>query len=392
MFRAEAEMLRSNGHDVVEYVRCNDEIREYGIWRRLTLGMRTVWAHDSLSDLRRILAHEKPDVVHMHNTFPLISPSAYYACREAGVPVVQTLHNYRLLCAAATLYRDGHVCEDCLTKSAFHGIRHGCYRDSRIATAASEGMVWVHRLLHTWSERVDKFIALTRFSRQKFTENGIAAHKIVVKPNALRLEPHYESNKLGKFVLFVGRLSAEKGLSTLLSAWAQLSNRFPLRILGTGPQRGEIEVVLSQGALSNVRLEGHLSRDATFAAMKEARMLVFPSEWYECFPTTLLESFASGVPVVAARIGAMTEIIDDGRTGLHFNAGDADDLAKKILWAWAHPAEMSAMAEAAYAEYRAKYTSERNYGMLMGIYRSVQCHRRLMQDRRARDGSLASIG
>lgn len=370
VFHAEAEMLRSHGHDVLEYVRCNDEIRSYGIWRRLTLGVRTAWARDSLGDVRRILANEKPDVVHMHNTFPLISPAAYYACSEVNVPVVQTLHNYRLLCAAATLYRDGHICEDCLTKGAFHGVRHGCYRKSRIATAASGAMVWFHRLRRTWNDRVDRFIALTRFSRQKFVENGIAAHKIVVKPNALALDPGYKTT-LGDYALFVGRLSSEKGLSTLLAAWARLPNRLLLKIIGTGPQRDGMEALIARGALSNVRLQGRLSREATIAAMKNARFLIFPSEWYECFPTTLLESFACGLPVIVARIGAMTEIVEDGRTGLHFHARDPDDLAAKIQWAWTHPSDMEAMARAAHAEYRSKYTPERNYAMLMEIYRSV---------------------
>lgn len=368
---AEADMLRAHGHEVFEYVRHNDEIVEYNLWHRLTLGLRSVWAHDSFSSLRRILSAEKPDIVHMHNTFPLISPAAYYACSEAGVPVVQTLHNYRLLCAAATLYRDGHVCEDCLVRGEFHGILHGCYRNSRIATAASAGTVWFHRLLGTWDKHVHKFIALTEFSRRKFHESGIAAHKLVVKPNALTRDPEYKTTR-GDYALFVGRLSAEKGLLTLLAAWSRVPVFLPLKVIGSGPQRVEIESLLGKDALSNVQLEGRLSHEDTFAAMKRARFLVFPSEWYECFPTTLLESFACGLPVIAARIGAMTEIIDDRRTGLHFAPGDPSDLAEKIEWAWMHPAEMDAMARAAHAEYRAKYTPEQNYTRLMEIYRSVQ--------------------
>jgi glycosyltransferase involved in cell wall biosynthesis len=381
----ECDLLTRAGHRVIEYRRDNHEIDGYGLIQNISLGPRTVWAWDSCNQIRALLRAEKPDVAHFDNTFPLISPAAYYACREAGVPVVQTLRNYRLICPGTYLQRNGRVCEDCLGRPPWRGVLHGCYRDSRAATVAVALMLSAHRWLNTWNKMVDCYIALTEFARAKFVEAGLPAEKIIVKPNFVYSDqaastlysPVANHASQEGHALFVGRLSPEKGVGTLLAAWQRLVSRIPLRVVGDGPLRVELESYAHQHALNDVCFDGRLNSEQTLAAMKRSRFLVFPSEWYETFGRVAAEAFACGVPVIASRLGAMEEIVEDGRTGLHFTAGDPGDLAAKVDWAWTHPAELSAMGRAARAEYEAKYTPERNYNMLMKIYdRTLETYER----------------
>ena len=375
--RCECALLTRAGHTVVEYGRDNHEIATYNFIEKASLGPRTVWASDSCDQIRALLRAEKPDVAHFDNTFPLISPAAYYACREAGVPVVQTLRNYRLVCPGTYLQREGRVCEDCVGRYPWRGVLHGCYRDSRAETGAVALMLSVHRWLGTWNKLVDCYIALTEFARAKFIEAGLPAEKIVVKPNFVYSDAMAVSQQSsianresqGSCALFAGRLSPEKGVGTLLAAWQRLNNHIPLRVVGDGPLRAGLERCAREHGLSDVSFDGRLNSQQTLAAMERSRFLVFPSEWYETFGRVAVEAFACGVPVIASRLGAMEEIVTDGRTGLHFIPGNADDLAAKVDWAWAHPAEMAAMGRSARAEYEAKYTPERNYAILIGIYK-----------------------
>jgi glycosyltransferase involved in cell wall biosynthesis len=367
VFRQERELLERAGHQVLTYCRSNEEISAYSPVQRLALAVRMVWARDSRREIARLLEGQKPDLVHVHNTFLVISPSIYGACQEAHVPVVQTLHNYRLLCPAAIFFRQGRVCEECLEHSLWRGVLHACYRNSHPETSAVALMLAVHRRRHTWTSRVNCFIALSGFSRRKFIEGGIPAEKIAVKPNFVYPDPGCRARS-GEYALFIGRLSPEKGVVTLLAAWQRLQVRVPLRIVGGGPEREFLEARVKQMELTDVRFLGQLPREEVTAALKGARFVLFTSEWYETFGMAIIEAFACGVPVICSRLGAMQEIVEDGRTGLHFAPGDAGDLAAKVEWAWAHPEEMAAMGRAARAEYEAKYTAERNYEMLMEIY------------------------
>ena len=371
--RAETDVLRAAGHDVAEYGRTNDEIADDGLLSRARLAAGTVWSRATRVSLGDVLARFRPDVAHVHNTLPLISPAAYYTCRDAGVAVVQTLHNYRLLCPAASLFRAGRVCEECVDHGLIRGIRHRCYRGSRGATAAVATMLAVHRTIGTWRERVDAYIALSEFARDKFIAAGLPADKILVKPNFVHPDPG-PRQCAGEDAVVVGRLSAEKGVRNVLDAWARLGQPLGLEIIGDGPERTRIEAVASQ--LRNVNVRGRLSREMTVAAMKRARFLIFPSECYEGLPMTVIEAYACGVPVIASRLGTTAEIVHDGQTGLHFNAGDAADLAAKVQWAWSHPNQLDEMGRAARAEFEAKYTAARNYDMLMSIYaRAIAGHR-----------------
>jgi len=373
---AETELLRAAGHEVVTFYRGNSEIKGYSSLRVAILGARTVWARDSYADMRALLRRERPAVAHFHNIFPLISPSVYHACMSEGVPVVQTLHNYRLICPSATLFRDGHLCEDCPDSSSFTpAIAHGCYRGSRPATVAVASMISIHKAIGTWSRLIDSYIALSDFSRNKLLSSGLPPEKIDIKPNFLHTDPG-AGNGPRDYALFMGRLVPEKGVANLLASWAKLPNPLPLRIAGDGPLRSEVQRAVGR---SNGTIDwlGQVPHERALELLKGARFLVFPSEWYETFGMALLESLACETPVIAARIGPVPEIIIDGVTGIHFTPGNADDLASKVQWACSHPDFMARMGTAGRQEFLAKYTANHNYPMLMGIYERALARRRM---------------
>jgi glycosyltransferase involved in cell wall biosynthesis len=367
VFQQECQLLESFGHEVLKYCRTNNEIEHASTFARLGLVKTIVWAADTRRDFARLLHKEQPDVVHIHNTFLMISPSIYAACREAQVPVVQTLHNYRLFCPAATFFRDGQVCEECVEHSLWRGIRHGCYRDSRAETAAVALMLAAHRWRHTWTELVDCYVALTDFARRKFIAAGLPAEKISVKPNFVHPDPGVRVEN-GEYALYVGRLSPEKGLHTLLKAWRLVDPRIPLMVVGDGPLRPALEEEATKAGLANISFRGRLARADVIAAMRGARFLVFPSECYENFPAAIAEAFACGVPVIASDLGAMPEIVDRQLTGLLFRPGDAADLAQACASAWSDVSGLQRMGKNARAEYEAKYAAQENCRMLLAIY------------------------
>jgi len=369
VFEQERALLAEAGHQTISYERSNHEIEAAGIGK-LILIKNTIWASGTKRAFSEILKREKPDIVHVHNTFFVISPSIYSACREAGVPVVQTLHNFRLLCPAAEFAREGKVCEECVEHSVWRGVRYGCYQGSRATTAAMATTLTFHRALGTWSGGIDRYIALSEFSRAKFIAGGLPAHKISIKPNFVSPDPGPGTGQRS-YALFAGRLPRVKGVQTLLEAWEKLDGRIPLQIVGDGPERAQLEADARRRNLKNVIFRGRLPNHETIAVMQNARFLVFPSEWYENFPVTIAEAFACGTPVVCSRLGAMPEIVSDGRTGLHFTAGDAEDLSRKAAYAWDHPDELSTMGQRARQEYLTKYTAQANYSQLMSIYENA---------------------
>lgn len=363
----EQRLLERKGHQVVTYNRSNDEANDSSLVGQLRLLKTIVSADDSRRDMQLLLRTERPDLVHIHNTFMMISPSIYEACAKARVPTVQTVHNYRMMCPATYLFRDGKVCEECITDGLMSGVRHGCYRNSRANTAAVAIMLKVHRVLGTWTNQVNAFISLTEFAKQKLVDTGLPPARIHVKPNFVDLDPGQREGD-GDYALFVGRLSPEKGVDIVLKAWKLLRSPLPLKIAGDGPARAELEAQAGEGGLRNVEFLGRLNQDRIREVMKKARLLVLPSLWYEGFPMVLAESFACGVPVLGSRLGAMQEVIDDGHNGLHFTAGSPEDLAKKVTWAWENPAETAVMGRNAREKYEKTYGPETNYESLMEIY------------------------
>jgi len=364
---SERRLLESEGHQVIPYFRSNMELQNASALARIAVVPRMTWSSATRWEFAALLDAERPDVVHIHNTFMVISPSIHSACRERKIPVVQTLHNFRLLCPSATFYRDGHVCEECVDHGLLRGVQHACYRDSRAATASVALMIAVHRKLNTWRDCVTRFIALTEFQKQKFVASGFPSEKFMVKPNFVDPDPCERANA-GEYAVYVGRLAEDKGLRVLLNAWKQLPTPYPLQIVGDGPERAGLEAQARDLQLSGVTFRGRLSRPETMAVIKNARFIVVPSTWYETFGMIIAESFACGTPVLCSRLGAMAEIVTDESTGLHFTAGNAQDLAHKVEWAWQHPADLARMGRAARAKYESDYTAKRNYSLLLQIY------------------------
>ncbi len=368
VYEQERELLESHGHQVVTYERNNNELLDHSVFERLAMPVKTIWARSAYREILELVRKERPQIAHVHNTFVKISPSVYAACREERVPVVQTLHNFRLLCPAATLFRDGKVCEECLESGLWQGVRHACYRGSVAATAATALMLTVHRTARTWLNGVTGYIALSEFSKRKFVGAGFPGKKLHVKPNFVAPDPG-PKEEFGDYAVYAGRLSPEKGVKTLLHAWRRLRTSIPLQIVGDGPLRGELERMVSECNISNVVFKGRLSSGETRARIRNARLLVLPSECYENFPMTAVEAFSCGTPVVCSRLGAMQEIVNDQANGLHFTPGKPDELVRTLEWAWSNPQQIRAMGITARRDYEQKYTGEQNYLALMAIYR-----------------------
>jgi glycosyltransferase involved in cell wall biosynthesis len=360
---AEIRLLQAQGHEVDLYEKHNETVATFSAAQ---MALRTIWSTEVYHQVQQRLEHKTYDLVHVHNFLPLLSPSIYHAARAKGVPVVQTLHNYRLMCPNALFFRNGQVCEDCLGQVVpLPGVQHACYRESRAASAAVATMLSIHRLLKTWNHYVDRYIALTEFARQKFIEGGLPPEKIWVKPNFVDPDP-VPGKGQGGYALFVGRLSVEKGLDTLLAAWERMGDRLPLKIIGDGPLAQQ--VIAATQRLPNVEWLGRISSQEVYDRMGDATMLIFPSKWYETFGRVAIEAFAKGTPVVASNIGAIAELVTSGRTGLHFQPGDAMDLANKVDWLMSNPQDLAYMRRQARSEFTAKYTASQNYHRLISIY------------------------
>jgi glycosyltransferase involved in cell wall biosynthesis len=356
---SEIGLLRAHGHLIETYFRSNDDVAGMS---SLALARQTLWSDRTTSDLTELIRRFQPDVIHAHNTFPLISPSLYWAAARAGVPVVQTLHNFRLMCLNALFLREGRVCEDCLGHVPWRGVARRCYRGSPAASGVLAGMLTLHRGLGTFRNKVARYIALNGFCRDKFIEGGLPAERVVVKPNFVDFAAPESVPRKG--LLFVGRLSVEKGVTTLARAAALLPDA-QLRVAGDGPEASVLDGVVGVTRLGSQ--SGEVVRDE----MSRAAALVVPSIWYENFPRTIVEAFACGLPVIASRIGALADIMRDGTTGLLFEPGNHRDLADKMAWALAHPEEMGALGRNARVQYEAEFSAEVNYRRMMEIYREA---------------------
>lgn len=371
VFEAETRLLRRHDHDVTPVTAEAADPEAASPYGKARLAAALIWSREWYGRMDALLRRVQPEIVHVHNVFPSMSPAVYHACRRHGVPVVQTLHNFRTVCPAAVCYRQGRICRDCVGRvAAWPGVVHGCYQKSRTRTAVVAAMLGAHRLIGTWTRAVDVYVALSECSRRIFVDGGLPEDRIVVKPNFVDPDPGSGEHR-GGAVLFVGRLSANKGLRTLVAAWRRLGGRRALTVVGDGPLAG-----LRDEAPPGITWAGRQPREAVLARMKDAHVLVFPSEWYEGFPVAVVEAFATGLPVIASRVGAMTEIVEDGRTGLLFAPGDADDLAAKVEWAFAHSTELAAMGRNARREFEARYTAERSYERLLTIYRMAAARAR----------------
>lgn len=378
MVQSEAHLLRSNDMEVQEAVFDNEPEPQDGASGMVQLLLNCVWSRPSYFRVIELCKRFRPDVVHVHNFWIRLSPSVHAASQKAGVPTVQTLHNFRLLCANSVLYRNGHLCEDCIGKSQWRGVARQCYRHSAIASAAVATMNLVHRNRGTWEREVDAFIALSEHSRRKFTAGGLPSDRIFVKPNfvedpGLRVAP-----SSSKTLLFAGRLSPEKGTNTLLSAWAKgdLGRYGRLLLAGDGPERPVLErTAASLGISSSVEFAGHRPPLEISELMTNSRAVIVPSQWYENFPRVIVEALAHGRPVIGSDLGAVAEIVN-AEIGIRFAAGNPGALASALSRILSNDRLADCLGDAARAEYLHRYTPERNFEQLMAIYKFA-CNRRL---------------
>ncbi|CAO4168298.1 glycosyltransferase [Methylorubrum aminovorans] len=356
----EAAALAAAGCTVETLTFHNDDIRTP--LDRLRTAFEAPHAPRGIARVVAAVERFRPDVVHAHNTFPLISPAMHGTVRALGPVTVQTLHNFRLACAGAMLMRDGAPCETCLTGSSYAAVRHGCYRGSRIGTFAVARMIDRHRRAGTWTRDVDAFVALTEFARGRFIAAGLPAHRLFVKPNGLP-DPGPPDDGPRESILFAGRLSPEKGVEILKQAAARLSA--PVDVAGEGPLRERLE-----GA-PGLTLLGALPRGEMRARMGRALALVVPSLWYEGLPMVVAEAYAAGTPVIASRIGALAGLIEDGVTGLLVAPGDPAALADAIERLRNRPEEARRMGAAARAAYLRDWTETATTAALLRIYRTA---------------------
>lgn len=369
VFETEAALLKDFGEDVRLYERSNKELETLSVFEKLRYLCSLGWARRSYNDMKRLIREFRPDVVHFHNIFFMISPAAYLACKEENVPVVQSQHNFRLLCSNALFFRDGQICEECTERSLWRGVVHGCYKKSRFMTAVLVKMLQDHWKKDTWRTMVDCYITATEFSRQKYIRAGIPKDRIVVKSNFLYPDPKGKNHD-GGYALYVGRLSTEKGVDVLLKAWQTIKD-VPLKIAGQGPLGDELKDLAREQGSDNVEFLGYVSQSQYEDCMRGAKFLIVPSVCYENFPRIVVESYAYGLPVVAGRLGGMPEFVVDRRTGLLFNAGDANDLRNKVRWLLENPGELDGLRRWARTEYEQKYAARQSYQKLIEIYRKV---------------------
>ena len=364
VFESESQLLSQHGHFVERLVFDNSTIRT--LVDKFLSGLKVIYNPESARKLRKKIENFNPDIIHVHNFVPLVSPSVFSVAKQFNKPTVLTLHNYRLICPSATLVYKGKIYERSIHSFfPIDAIMRGVYRNSRLQTAAIAIMVAWHNFIGTWRNKVDFYIALSNFAKEKFKTSALAIpdDKLVIKPNFVPdfgVGHSIRDNDL----LFVGRLVEEKGIQVLLKAAGFL--QFKLTIIGDGPLRSL--VMDAAKANPNIRYLGFQDKESVARHLKKCKALIFPSIWYEGLPLAILEAFSTGTLVIASRLGAMEEIIHDRVNGLLFDAGDEIALANKIVEIDAEPAWARHLADNARLSYLSNYTPAKNYGIIMDIY------------------------
>lgn len=359
---SEAALMAERGHTVLRYETTNEELVKL---RPLEQAATAIWNSGARKSLAALVRDAEPDVVHFHNTFPFLSPAVHHIANGKSLRIVQTLHNFRVVCPAATLMRAGRPCEDCVGKVAWRGVVHACYRNNRAATLVAAASVQLARTLERMTSGVHAYIALTAFSREVFLRGGIPAGKVHVKPNFVAPDPGFSAAR-GEHFLFAGRLEEGKGIRLLIDAWRGMPDPPPLRVLGSGPLEAELRELAR--AIPQISFCGHVPRDRVFRELACARALLIPALWYENFPLLVCEAMAAGCPVIAADGPNLREILLDGRAGVLFKRGDGDSLRRAVEEARRPDASLAGYARTARAEFEARYSADANYRALLSIY------------------------
>ena len=364
VFQAESRLLSDHGHIVHQLVFDNKNIPDS--FDRYVQGIRGIYNADSARILQKLIIDFKPDIIHVHNFFPLASPSIFYVAKRNHIPIVVTLHNFRLVCPSGTLYYDGKIYEENVRRLIpWRAIMKGVYRGSRIETLGLAGVTVIHNLIGTWKNKIDKLIVLTEFAKRKFNGSALRVDEdqLVVKPNFVE-DFGVGERQRENFFMMVGRLSVEKGIDIVLKALAIKS--FRVIVIGDGPLKNQVMSYANSNP--NLSYLGFHEKEVIIKYLKRCRALLLPSVCYEGFPISLLESFATGTPAIVSRLGSLSEIVQDNHNGLHFDPGDPDDLVAKISLLDREPALASKLGSNARLTYLNNYTPEENYHKLMHIY------------------------
>ncbi|GAA0077121.1 glycosyltransferase family 4 protein [Clostridium sp. CTA-5] len=361
----EKKMLEDNGHEVFIYTRHNDEIKESGIWGKIKLLFETIYSFKTIKEVKEIIRENNIDIVHVHNTLPLISPSVYKAAKDCGVKVVQTVHNFRLLCPGATFTCNGEICEKCMSKGLKCAIQNKCYRDSAIQTLIVVLMLKINRIIGSY-DKVDAYIALTKFSKEKISK-FIHKNKIFVKPNFtenINMDILPAENR--EYFVFLGRIDQLKGIKVLLNTWKNIKNE-ELLIIGKGPEELYVKKFIEENNINNIKILGLVENKEVKKVISKAKALIAPSIWYETFGMVNIEAFSVGTPVIASNIGAFSDVLND-KNGIKFTVNSIDELVNCIN-IFSDYKILDKYINGAYVDYKKKYTVEKNYKILLEIYK-----------------------
>lgn len=367
VFHNEVNMLEKNGHKVIKYTRHNDEIKD-GVLSKLKLGIDTIFSLKTYKEVKRLIEEKDIDVLHVHNTLPLISPSIYYAARAKKIPVVQTIHNFRLLCPGATFTRNGEICEDCISKGLGQSLKHTCYRNSLAQTFIMYLMLKTHRVIGTYNNV--NYITLTEFNKNKLLNLVKDKNKVYVKPNFVEKRELLE-RILEDYFVYIGRLDNIKGINFLVESWKDIDEKIDLYIIGTGPEEEKLKTFIKENNIKNIKLLGFMQRGKAFEIIQKSRAILVPSKWYEGFPMTIAESFSLGVPVIGSKLGNIESIIDDGSNGLLFEKGNMQSIKTVIESVFYNKDLNISLGNNAYNAFRYNYTDEKNYEELQSIYENL---------------------
>jgi glycosyltransferase involved in cell wall biosynthesis len=369
---AQLALLRKHDHQIITYTKDNAAIESFDLYERALFFPRTIFSFETYEQIRDLIRRERPDVAHIHNVFPLISPAIYRALSDADVPIVQTIHNFRFLCPNSLFYTHDRICERCKHGNTLHAIRWRCYRESYALSALYASSIGLHRRWGTF-RKINRFLALSEFSAHKFVESGLTtADRIRVLGNFLP-DPIPGPGSFASrepFILYLGRLSAEKGVIVLLEAMATLP-QLQLKIGGDGPQMQALQELAHQRGLRNVEFLGRVTGEVKWELLRRAQAVVVPSVWYEHFPFAVLESMAAGTAVVASNLGSLPHLVADGDTGMLFRPGDANHLQQQLAALVSNPAEALRMGQNARTAVERNWTASRHYSRLMEIYQEA---------------------
>lgn len=364
----EKQMLESYGHEVTLYSRNNSELKELSVFQKLMLPVNTIFNFKTYRDIKKIIRDKHIEIVHVHNTLNLISPSVYYAAISCKVPVVQTIHNFRLLCPGAIFYRDGHICEDCIKKGLRCSIKHNCYRNSKIQTLACVVSMKFHRMTGIYGKI--NYICLTEFNKEKLLLlKQIKKEKVFIKPNFTRNPGNIiPANKRENRIIFAGRLDKLKGVDILFKAWKQMEESdIELMVCGTGPLETWCKEFIKNNKIKNIKMPGFVSNPEIHKLIANSKALILPTQWYEGFPMSIVEAFSVGTPVICSDLGNAGNIVDEGVTGAKFKYNSTEELIKAIIRIYNYSDIYKTIIE----KYKNKYTSDKNYKILSNIYGTI---------------------